>query len=50
MSDSPSDTIPSDVEPAPGDASHTRGGTPTNKAHKNVGDGSLAGDTRRPHG
>ncbi len=45
MNDNPSDTTPSDVEPAPSDASHTRGGTPTNKAHEDAGDGSLAGAT-----
>ncbi len=45
MSDNPGDTTPSDVEPAPGDASHTKGGAPTNKAHEDAGDGSLTGAT-----
>ncbi len=43
MSDSPIDTTPSDVGPAPDGASHTEGGAPTNKAHEDAGDGSLSG-------
>jgi len=38
------DTIPSDVQPPEADdASHTEGGAPTDKAHKEAGDGSSTG-------
>lgn len=37
-----SDNTPSDVEP-PRDDEHTAGGAPTDKAHEDAGDGSLAG-------
>ena len=30
-------------EPSAGDASHTEGGAPTDKAHEDAGDGSLSG-------
>ncbi|WP_338664074.1 hypothetical protein VQH23_02680 [Pararoseomonas sp. SCSIO 73927] len=29
--------------PGPGSDTHTKGGAPTNKAHEEAGDGSLAG-------
>lgn len=45
MSDTASDSIPSDVEPPEEDANHTEQGAPTNKAHQDVGDGSLTGAT-----
>ena len=38
------ESIPSDVEPPDAsDETHTEGGTPTDKAHEEVGDGSLTG-------
>lgn len=45
MSGSSSDTTPSDTEPASSNASHTKGGAPTDAAHDEAGDGSLAGAT-----
>jgi len=39
------DTAPSDVEKPTADETHTGHGAPTDKAHQDVGDGSLTGST-----
>ncbi len=39
------DTAPSDVEKPTADETHTGQGAPTDKAHQDVGDGSLTAST-----